>query len=263
MRRSGLLVVLFCLGISTLVRADQWTKTFTLTGSPDLKVETSDANIHVDTWDQNTIEARVTTSRYKIGDNGIRITDRQSGNAVELDVRFPHHFITFSLGGYRVDIDIHMPRQGRVYLHTGDGSIRLSNLKGSMEIESGDGGEDILGVDGNLRAHTSDGHIRAEGRFDTLDLSSGDGRVDARALPGSKLAGPWNVRTGDGSVVLQLPDGLAADVDLHTGDGRINLEMPVTVEGNLSRNNVRGKLNGGGNPLVVHTGDGSIRLERS
>src|SRR6202044_2327331 len=46
-------------------QADEWSKTYTLTGKPDLRVDTSDANIHVTTWDQNTIEARVTTCATK------------------------------------------------------------------------------------------------------------------------------------------------------------------------------------------------------
>jgi hypothetical protein len=52
-------------------------------------------------------------------------------------------------------------------------------------------------------------------------------------------------------------------VDLHTGDGHIDLDLPVTTEGKIRENEVRGKLNGGGNLLVIHTGDGSIRLRRS
>ena len=39
--------------------ADEWSKTYKITGKPDLRVETSDANIRVTTWDQNTIEAKV------------------------------------------------------------------------------------------------------------------------------------------------------------------------------------------------------------
>jgi hypothetical protein len=64
-------------------------------------------------------------------------------------------------------------------------------------------------------------------------------------------------------VTLQLPGSFAADVDLRTGDGRITLDMPVSVEGRLGSNNIRGKLNGGGNVLTIHTGDGAIRLEKS
>ena len=46
-----------CLAAGAAAQAEQWSKTFTLTGKPDLRVETSDANISVDTWDQNTIAA--------------------------------------------------------------------------------------------------------------------------------------------------------------------------------------------------------------
>src|SRR5580692_10133712 len=101
--------------------ADEWSKTYTLTGKPDLRVDTSDANIHVSTWDQKTIEARVTTTRYKIGDDGIRIEERQTGDTVEIDVRYPHHGITIGWANHSVDVNIHMPREGRVDLRTGDG----------------------------------------------------------------------------------------------------------------------------------------------
>jgi hypothetical protein len=62
---------------------------------------------------------------------------------------------------------------------------------------------------------------------------------------------------------VQLPAAFAADVELHTGDGHISLDMPVSVEGQLGHHDIRGKLNGGGNLLTIHTGDGSIRLEKS
>ncbi len=246
-------------------QADDWSKTYTLTGKPDLRVETSDANIHVSTWDQNTIEAKVTTTRYKIGGDGIRIEEHQTGDLVEIDVRFPHLHFGINISGvtHRVDIEIHMPREGRVNLHTGDGKIELGNFKGEMQLRSGDGSQEIESVDGKLRATTGDGHIRASGRFDELELKTGDGRVDARAAAGSALGTGWRLESGDGTVTLEVPENLAADVDLHTGDGHIDLDMPVTTEGKIRENEVRGKLNGGGNLLLIHTGDGSIRLRKS
>src|SRR5271165_676331 len=71
--------------------ADEWSKTYNLSGKPELRIETSDANIKVSTWDQNTIEAKVITTRYKIGEGGIRIEERQDGDHVDMDVRYPHH----------------------------------------------------------------------------------------------------------------------------------------------------------------------------
>jgi len=65
-------------------RADEWSKTYTISGKPDLRVETSDANIRVTTWGQNTIEAKVITNRYKIGEDGIHVSEHQSGDSVEI-----------------------------------------------------------------------------------------------------------------------------------------------------------------------------------
>src|SRR5690348_12293134 len=188
MKRAALLILGIWFAISVLAWADDWSKTYTVTGSPDLRVETSDADIHVDTWDRNTVEAKVTTTRYKIGDDGVRVVERQNGNQVSLDVRMPHHVFNLEIGTHsnRVLIDVHMPRAGNVDLRTGDGSIRLENLKGNVVLNSGDGSLEVSGVDGALRAHTSDGHIRADGRFDSLDITSGDGRVEATAMAGSK-----------------------------------------------------------------------------
>ena len=264
MRKIAFCLLGLSLAFASLARAEEWTKTYNLTGNPDLRVDTSDADIQVDTWDQKTIEARVTSDPEKIGDNGIKIIEHQNGDTVELAVRFPRHIVTFQVTMHHVNIVIHMPREGRVSLRTGDGRIRLSNFKGNMDLQSGDGDEEIESVDGVLRAHTGDGHIRASGRFDGLDLGSGDGRIEARAVAGSAATSSWNLRSGDGSITLQLPDSFAADVDLHTSDGHISMDMPVTVDGQLDKQDIRGKLNGGGTNVVsIHTGDGSIRLEKS
>lgn len=243
--------------------ADDWSKTYTLSGKPDLRVETSDANIHVTTWDQHTIEAKVVTNRYKIGEGGIRIDEHQNGDAVEIEIRYPRHNFTVDWGQHKVDIYVQMPREGRVDLRTGDGHINLDGFKGEMTLHSGDGSETVESVEGKLHASTGDGHIRANGRFDELELKTGDGHVDVRAANGSSLASAWRLETGDGNVTLEVPGNLAADVDLHTNDGHIDLDIPVTTAGKIRENEVRGKLNGGGSLLTIRTGDGSIHLRKS
>ena len=264
MRRMGLVVLTLVLLLASSSWAEEWSKTFNISGKADLKVTTSDASITVDTWDQNTIEAHVTTKNYKIGEGGITINDVQTGGSVLLELRFPHEHFNFSTHmDRRVEINIHMPRQGQVNLHTGDGSIHLANFKGAMDLESGDGSLEVNSVDGTLHAHTGDGHINAQGRFDGLEIRTGDGRVDTRAEAGSSLGAGWDLETGDGSVTLEIPQNLAADVELQSGDGHINLDIPLTVEGNLKDNHLHGKMNGGGPPLRVHTGDGSIELKNS
>jgi DUF4097 and DUF4098 domain-containing protein YvlB len=260
--RVSVAVVALCLISSLAARAEEWSKTYSLTGRPDLRAETSDANIRVTTWDQNTIEAKVITTRYKIGEGGIRVEEHQNGNLVELEVRYPHHNFNVEWGQHKVDIIIQMPREGKVNLRTGDGKIEVASLKGEMDLHTGDGSVNLDAVDGKLRASTGDGHIQANGRFDELDLKTGDGHVDVRAASGSALTNSWRLETGDGSVSLEVPHDLAADVDLHTSDGHIDLDMPVSAEGKLRQNEIHGKINGGGSLLTIRTGDGSIHLKK-
>ena len=262
MKRLSLAVLAVAIVAAVPAYADEWSKTYNVGGRADLRIETSDANIRVTTWDQNTIEAKVVTNRYKIGEGGIRVEEHQSGDSVEIDVRYPHHNFNVEWGQHKVDIIIQMPREGRVNLRTGDGKIDIAGLKGEMDLHSGDGSENLEGVDGKLHASTGDGHITAHGRFDELELKTGDGHVEVRAGSGSMLAAGWRLETGDGNVSLEVPAELAADVDLHTSDGHIDLDMPVTTEGKIRENEVRGKLNGGGSSLVIRTGDGSIHLRK-
>jgi hypothetical protein len=105
--------------------------------------------------------------------------------------------------------------------------------------------------------------VNLDGRFDALNIKTGDGSITAHAKPGSKLETGWNVRTGDGSVTMSLPGDLQANIDATTNDGRISLGIPVMVEGNLGTSQIHGKMNGGGAPLTIHTGDGSIHLSKT
>jgi DUF4097 and DUF4098 domain-containing protein YvlB len=249
--------------LSSAAQAEEWSKTFDITDKPDLRVETSDANIHVDSWDQKKIEVRVISQKWGFGQGGLNVTDHQTGDAVEIEVRFPHAIHFISVGGRRVDIEVRLPREGKVRLHTGDGEIRLRSFKGEIDVESGDGHEEFEAVDGTLRAHSGDGHIRAAGRFDSLQLKTSDGRIEVDALSGSQIGSGWQLHTGDGSVTLNIPENLAADLALRTGDGHITLDLPVTVQGRYDSNRVEGKLNGGGGELRVETGDGSIRIGKA
>ena len=262
-KRSSLVALAVSLIAVLPARADEWSKTYNLNGKPQLRIETSDANIRITTWDQNTIEAKVITEHYKIGEGGIRVEEHQNGDSVEIDVHYPHHNFNLEWGQHKVDIIVQMPHEGRVNLRTGDGKIDIAGLKGDMDLHTGDGSENLESVDGKLHASTGDGHINAQGRFDELELKTGDGHVDVRAAGGSSLAAGWRLETGDGSVSLAVPGELAADVDLHTNDGHIDLDMPITTEGQIRQNEVRGKLNGGGSSLTIRTGDGSIHLRKS
>ncbi len=259
-----LVVVLFSTAFTIVARADDWSKTYDLTGKPELRVEAHDANVHIETWDQNKIEAHVTTQGWHIGSGGLEIVEHQQGNAVDLELRQPHH-AHFSIGidTRRIDLEIHMPKSVKINVRAGDGNVEAKGLRGELNFTTGDGRLELDDVDGSLRVHASDGSVRVSGRFDVLELRTSDGRVEVEARPGSQLREAWDVRSSDGSVNLRIPGDLAADVELHTSDGSITTNIPIVVEGSLSRHDIHGKMNGGGNRLSIHTSDGSVTLDKS
>jgi hypothetical protein len=261
------------------VRADEWSKSYPINGRANLTVSTGDGDVNVTGSNKSTIDARVTTTGYKLGPNDVQIVESQSGNNVTIEIKFPH--MNFNWGGHRnLKVDLQVPSTLDMNLRTSDGNITSENVSGNMSFDSGDGnviatqvhgtvkmhtGDGNMtgtGFDGSLEASTGDGNVRIEGRFDSLDLKSGDGNIDAQANSGSKVASNWNVHSGDGRITLRVPGDLNANLDVHTGDGSISADVPVTVSGTISHQSLRGKLNAGGGTLAVSTGDGSIHIEK-
>jgi len=261
--------------------AEEWTKSYTIAGRAHVRVDTNDGAVRVTTGDSKQIELRVIYDGYKL-DRNLSINSRQDGDQVEFSARV-HNSMNWGWGGLHrtLRLEVHMPREadlnietgdgsveaqaltGSLNIHTGDGHIRVDGAKGDIRLRTGDGSIEGRDLDGRLEADTGDGHVTVEGRFDALNIKTGDGSINARAGAGSKMANAWTIRTGDGSVDMTLPGDLQANIEASTNDGRISLGIPVTVEGTFSTSKISGKMNGGGQQLTIHTGDGSIHLSKT
>jgi hypothetical protein len=280
-------------------RAEEWTKSYTVSGRAQVRVDTNDGAVRIATGESKQVEFRVIYEGYELNKN-LHIDSRQDGDSVQLNARVTGHWgFSWGRGRRGPRIEVRMPKdadlqidtgdgsvetqpiKGHVKIHTGDGSVRVQAIDGDVDIDTGDGSITVEGAKGDIRLHTGDGHIEArnldgrvdansgdghikiDGRLDALNVKTGDGSIDARVEPGSKLSGGWSIRTGDGSVDMVLPADLQANIDASTNDGHISLGIPVTVEGTFSNSQIHGKMNGGGQSLTIHTGDGSIRLSKS
>jgi DUF4097 and DUF4098 domain-containing protein YvlB len=280
MRKAWLLgVVLAGVVTATPARADDWRKKYSISGHTDLRAVTNDGDVEITGTDQKEIDVHVTTVGWGIPSD-VHISENQSGDHVTIDVRTPRtSWNLFGGGHHSLRIELRVPREagldirtgdgnvtaqsvsGRIQIETGDGNITADGLKGDVKLHTGDGNVDGRNVEGVLNADTGDGHLVVRGRFDVLNLKTGDGNIDAEAGNGSQMSSGWSLQSGDGHINLRVPAEFHADLDAHTGDGHISMDFPVTVSGSLSTSTIRGKLNGGGQPLSIRSGDGSIRLE--
>jgi hypothetical protein len=265
-RRIHLLVFSIFVLTSLAARAenskDDWKKEFTTSGKLSLKVESNDASITVTSWDRKETSVEVTTDGYKIGPNDVRVTDRQAGNQVDIEVHRPSGHVCFGVCNRSIHIEAHVPQEADLALSTRDGNIRVLSVKGDLRLDSGDGNLDIRSANGRLSANTGDGHVSAEGRFDALDVHTGDGDINVEVDSASVLNSGWTLRTGDGNISMRIPPNFSADLDARSGDGRVNVEFPVTIEGSMRENGIRGKINAGGQTIELRTGDGNIDLRK-
>jgi hypothetical protein len=241
---------------------DDWAKTFTVTGTPDLRIETDDGAVVMRSGSEGKVIARVTTTGWKIGAGQVTVSEHQSGGRVELTVHSPRMHFGFGSIHRSIRVEVEVPRQTNADVRTGDGSIEIHGVTGETRLHTGDGHIEGDGLDGSLKAETGDGHVRVRGRLDQLTIHTGDGSVEADVLPGSKMSSGWRVETGDGSVTLRLPRDFGAELDAHTGDGHLSVDFAMTANSGTPRSNeARGRINGGGPVFSIHTNDGSIRVK--
>jgi len=259
--------------------AETWDRHFQVGAHPHVTVEADDARVEIITWDRPEVAVHVESSGWRIGSQ-LRLEAEQHGADVNISARTPHGWIRFDVSVKELRVQVSMPRAADLVVHTGDGAVAVSPLAGRVDVRTGDGSISLRGVhgdirlitsdgaidgeglDGALNASTQDGRVHVSGRFDALEIGSGDGRVIAEAEPGSVVRNGWSLHSGDGSLTLRVPPGLAADLEAHTGDGSIRLGLPVEVTGEWGRAHLEGRINGGGAPLRLHSGDGSIRVEQ-
>lgn len=281
--RAGLTLAGMLLGTVVLapaVRADEVVKTFPVTGHARVRVQTDDGAVRVSTGDIKQVEIRVEYSGYKL-DHDLHVEATQSADFVQVTAKTSSAFrFNIGINHRNLRVEVHMPKDADLEVTTGDGSVEADSINGNLDVRTGDGHITVQGAKGNIRLHTGDGHIQGrdldgradittgdghvniEGRFDSLNIKTGDGSVTARVGHGSTVSSAWSIHTGDGSVDLDLPGDLQANLDASTHDGRISLGFPVTVEGTFSSTKISGRINGGGQPIVVRTGDGSIHLNK-
>lgn len=258
MKSVGLALLLAGVGLVSFASADELNKSWDLGSNPQLRVEAGDASIEVQGADAGSVRAKLTTEGIRIGDGGVEFIEHLSGDSLDLRVQEPHDH--FGWGHRSIHLSLVVPRNLSIVVKTGDGSIHLANVGGKLRADTGDGSIDGLRLSGVLDAHTGDGSMHLNGTFTDIRLRTGDGSIDLQAGAGSKVNMGWEFNSGDGSISLRLPKELAADLDLRTGDGHISANLPVTVNFLNGRHEMHGKLNGGGSPITVRTGDGSISI---
>ena len=277
-------LVLFSLAALAQDADHSWSKTYPVTGKPGLTFETSDASVEFHPCGEcRAIRISVELVGRKMSD--YRLEERQTGDEIHFSFkeqpRMDGHFlwhkeqtrvtvetpVQLTLQAKTSDGEVTVSGlQGDLSLTTGDGGLEIDHVSGNLRIRSGDGNVKVTDAEGSIDAHTSDASLSVDGLFHALALHTSDGRVDLNLREGTKLAAASTIQSSDGSVTVRVPASFAADLDVHTSDGHVNCALPIAMDhyqsGGGDGGKLRGKLNGGGVPLIISTSDGNVRIEQ-
>ena len=171
--------------------------------------------------------------------------------------------------------------EGQVSGRTSGGSITLATIKGKVEIKTSGGSLRLNDIEGDMDAQTSGGSVHAENLTGqsvvktsggSIEVAGIKGQIDARTSGGSitarlieQPAGDCTFKTSGGSVTIVLSEQAAVNVDAQTSAGRVSTDFPVAsvIQGEQKKNELRGKINGGGPLITAHTSAGSVRLAKN
>lgn len=166
----------------------------------------------------------VTVATVHPNKNNWGLFDWLSGDSVDASVKY----------------EIYLPRTMDLDIETVNGAVSTQDVAGRLEVETVNGAIDVKNCSGTLEAATVNGAIHAELTQVTKNASI-------------RLA------TTNGRIVLVVPPTLAANVDVDTLNGGIETDLPVATT-KMSRNSLRGKINGGGGDLRLSTTNGSVEI---
>ena len=277
-------VVLVIVTVSVHAADSDWQKTYHVSAKPSITATTGDASTEVrPCGDCREIRIRVEWNDRKASD--YTISEFQSGDHVNFELREKHGFgIHVNIGNRRepyvtietpstVDLETRTADgglkvsgvNGNLKLNTSDGSLEVADVQGALHLISSDGAIHVHNAAGTLESRSSDGKVRIDGRFTGVQVHTSDGSLDLTLAEGSQLTTASRIETSDGNVSLHLPHSLAIDLEARAGDGHVECKLPLQLQGYDSRSEashgIRGKLNGGGVSLAIHTHDGNAMID--
>jgi TonB family protein len=159
-------------------------------------------------------------------------------------------------------------------VRTGGGQIDFGEVHGSVHAETGGGGVRVMYVSGPMEVETSGGGICLTRVSNVVRAATGNGTITAWITPDAgdsshtvHLAGPSQLASGTGDIVVFLPRNLAANIDASVENGgadrieadpALGLNMDSRDPGSM---HASGTLNGGGALLKLRSRAGKIRLQ--
>ena len=147
-------------------------------------------------------------------------------------------------GDVSVEFVVYVPRGVKVDLSTTNGAV------------------DVRGATAEVVARTTNGGIRAESSGGPVRARTTNGSIDARMRELGD-ARDLDFSTTNGSVTIEVPPTLGAEVEMSTVNGRVHTDFPMTVSGRIDPRHLRATIGDGSRRIRLRTVNGNVELRKN
>jgi len=251
-------------------------RTFTVSPGGSLTVDADSASVRVSGGDTNQVTVRMSArgSEEDLATAKLDAFQKDDGVTVMMRRRKKTGWFSWNSWSGEGHIEVTVPRRYAINIHTGGGSVELTDTIGPATLRTSGGGIVAKKVNGNVEAHTSGGGILADTILGDVDADTSggdvrllhvDGKIRAQTSGGSvecSLVGinrGISATTSGGGIQLTLPRDTTANIEATTSGGEFTSDLPVASTA-WQHGHVRGSINGGGQSIDVRTSGGGISL---
>ncbi len=175
---------------------------------------------------------------------------QSSGGSIAIDGLNGSQSVATSGGSIQI-----VNSSGSVDTHSSGGSFRLENFDGDVEVQTSGGSIKVNRLTGDIRVGSSGGSVNLEEISGSIDVNTSGGSIRAQL---SDLEKELTMKSSGGSITAVVPKGLGLNLDL--SGGRVNSSLS-NFDGEIKKDRILGKINGGGIPVTMQSSGGSINLE--
>lgn len=274
-------------------------ESFTMNGAGNLDVQTSGGHITVEGSSSNTVrvEMYVRKNGRNLLPEDIDLEDwnidiSQSSSSIQAAAKRTSNRNRGWFGNNNLSISfvVYTPREMSSKLKTSGGQIETRGLEGNQKIATSGGHLELTSLKGTIEARTSGGHINLSDIQGDLEARTSGGHIDVHTSEGNiqlktsgghidlaEVSGTIEAKTSGGSITADFTS-IGQFADLKTSGGNVNISVPqklgldlnlrgsyvstrlANFSGEVDRDEVIGKLNGGGPKISARTSGGTVSL---
>lgn len=227
------------------VVTQEFHQTYPLTASGRIDLSNINGSVHITAWDQNQVKVdaiKRASDEQELKDMEIRVDAHSDSLSIETKYQNREHGWYHHGHAAEVEYTLTVPRNARL------DEIKLIN-----------GGLDISGVNGEVRASCINGKLKAEGLAARTELKTINGPLEASYE--QLKAGTIELSSVNGPVLLTLPSDTQARIEATTVHGGIDNNFGLHTDNHRwVGHELHGELGSGGAEIRLRNVNGPVEI---